>query len=186
MIEFFNFNKENGVASFYDNHITINKPMLKYCNDTYRVRVGNDKSNAKVYFFLYNKDKSLSGEVDENTLVKPSFSKTYLRLCSKPLLEYLSSKYELTVLTNWETTCQINRLKTVGIYKYFKNVYGGEKLKKPDTKAFMKAIEPYDVSECVMVGDSLHFDIEPAIKLGMKTYMIGKDIKTILDLKEML
>lgn len=102
------------------------------------------------------------------------------------LLEYLHNKYELVVLTNWESNCQINRLKSAGIYKYFKNVYGGEIFKKPNEKTFLKAIEPYDPKECVMVGDNLYFDIEPAIKLGLKTYMVGKDIKSILDLKEML
>ena len=50
----------------------------------------------------------------------------------------------------------------------------------------MQAIYPYDIKECIMVGDSLYFDIEPANKLGIKTYMVGKDIKSILDLKEML
>ena len=104
----------------------------------------------------------------------------------KELLEYLSSKYELDVLTNWESNCQINRLKSAGIYKYFKKVYGGETLKKPDEKAFMKVIEPYNVSECIMVGDSLYLDIEPAMKLGIKTYMVKRDIKSILELKEML
>ena len=102
------------------------------------------------------------------------------------LLKYLSSKYELDVLTNWESNCQINRLKSAGIYKYFKKVYGGEILKKPEKKAFMEAIYPYDVSECVMVGDSFYFDIEPAIKLGIKTYMVKHDIESILELKEVL
>lgn len=104
----------------------------------------------------------------------------------KELLKYLSSKYELVVLTNWESNCQANRLKHAGIYNYFKAVYGGEVLKKPSEESFRKAIYPNAIEECVMVGDSLYFDIEPAIKLGLKTYMVGKDIKSILDLKEML
>ena len=104
----------------------------------------------------------------------------------KELLKYLSSKYELVVLTNWESNCQANRLKHAGIYDYFKAVYGGEVLKKPSEESFRKAIYPNAIEECVMVGDSLYFDIEPAIKLGLKTYMVGKDIKSILDLKEML
>ena len=102
------------------------------------------------------------------------------------LLEYLHNKYELVVLTNWESNCQINRLKSAGIYKYFKGVYGGEVYKKPSYEAFKKAIEPYMESECIMVGDSMKFDIEPAKKLGIKTYHVGYDIKSILDLKEML
>nr|MBP3259323.1 HAD family hydrolase [Bacilli bacterium] len=101
------------------------------------------------------------------------------------LLEYLSSKYELVVLTNWEGACQRNRLKAAGIYKYFKEVYGGEVFKKPNLEAFKNAIGPYNIDECIMIGDSMKFDIEPAKKLGIKTYMVGQDID-ILDLKEML
>ena len=102
------------------------------------------------------------------------------------LLEYLHNKYELVVLTNWESNCQINRLKSAGIYKYFKGVYGGEVYKKPSYEAFKKAMGPYNIDECIMVGDSMKFDIEPALKLGIKTYMVGQDIDSILDLKEML
>lgn len=102
------------------------------------------------------------------------------------LLKYLSSKYELVVLTNWEGTCQSNRLRHAGILKYFKEVFGGEVYKKPSEIAFKKAMEPYNIDECVMVGDSMKFDIEPAKKLGIKTYMVGYDIDSILDLKEML
>ena len=102
------------------------------------------------------------------------------------LLEYLSSKYELVVLTSWEGKCQTDRLKHAGIFKYFKNVYGGEVIKKPNKEAFIKAMGPYDISECIMVGDSMKFDIEPANELGIKTYMVGSDIDSILDLKEML
>ena len=102
------------------------------------------------------------------------------------LLKYLSSKYELVVLTNWEGTCQRNRLEAAGILKYFKEVYGGEVYKKPSHEAFKKAMGPYNIDECIMVGDSMKFDIEPAKKLGIKTYMVGYDIDSILDLKEML
>ena len=102
------------------------------------------------------------------------------------LLKYLSNKYELVVLTNWEGTCQRNRLKAAGILKYFKEVFGGEVYKKPSEEAFKKAMGPYNIDECIMVGDSMKFDIEPARKLGIKTYMVGYDIDSILDLKEML
>ncbi len=102
------------------------------------------------------------------------------------LLKYLSSKYELVCLTSFDSNCQINRLKHAGIYKYLKNVYGGNDYKKPDEQAFKNAIGNTDISECIMVGDSSYFDIEPAKKLGIKTYQIGVDIKSILDLKEML
>ena len=100
MIEIFDFEKDNGIAALYDSHITLNKPMLRHCDDTYRVRVGNDKDVKKIYLFLLNKDRALSGEFNESTLIKPSFSKTYFRLCSKQLMDYIFSDYNLEVEKN--------------------------------------------------------------------------------------
>ena len=100
MIEIFDFEKDNGIASFYDSHITLNKPLLRHCDDTYRVRVGNDKDAKKLYLFLLNKDRALSGEFNESTLIKPSFSKTYFRLCSKQLMDYIFSDYGFKVEKN--------------------------------------------------------------------------------------
>ena len=108
-------------------------------------------------------------------------------------IEYLSTKYELICLTNWFTKSQIGRLKGAGIYKYFKNVTGGdEHIFKPSSEAF-NILD--NKSECIMIGDSLNKDIYPAIKLGMKAILITqKDIKedgfkiirNITELKEML
>ena len=100
MIEIFDFEKDTGIASFYDSHITLNKPMLRHCDDTYRVRVGNDNEAKKLYLFLLNKDRALSGEFNESTLIKPSFSKTYFRLCSKQLMDYIFNDYNLEIEKN--------------------------------------------------------------------------------------
>ena len=98
MIEFFDLDKENGVASFYDNHITFNKPMIKYFENAYRVRVGNDIEAKKVYLFIFDKDKALNGEVSESSLLKPSFSKTYVRICSKQLTDFILKAYEKKIV----------------------------------------------------------------------------------------
>ncbi len=98
MIEFFDLNQENGVASFYENHITFNKPMIKYFEDAYRVRVGNDVDAKKVYLFIFDKDKALNGEISENSLLKPSFSKTYVRICSKQLTDFILKSYKKKIV----------------------------------------------------------------------------------------
>ena len=109
-------------------------------------------------------------------------------------LEYLSNKYELYVLTNWYTYTQRKRLENAGILKYFKKVSGGD---ERELKPSLKAFDIVDnKEECVMIGDSIKHDIEPALKLGMQAILITKknvkkdlrykQIRKLEDLKEML
>lgn len=109
-------------------------------------------------------------------------------------LEYLSNKYELYVLTNWYTYTQRKRLENAGILKYFKKVSGGD---ERELKPSLKAFDIVDnKEECVMIGDSIKHDIEPALELGMQAILITKknvkkdlrykQIRKLEDLKEML
>ena len=115
----------------------------------------------------------------------------------KPLLEYLKSKYELVVLTNWFKESQLSRLKKIDIEKYFANIYGGEDAIKPNKEAYLKAIGNRDIADCIMIGDNLKVDIEGAVDIGLKAILVDiKDIypdsdkytriKNIHELKEML
>ena len=109
-------------------------------------------------------------------------------------LEYLSSKYELIVLSNWYTYTQKKRLENAGILKYFSKVSGGD---EHELKPSLKAFDIVDKKEeCVMIGDSIKNDIIPALKLGMQAILIKKDnkrknkrykqINKLEELKEML
>lgn len=109
------------------------------------------------------------------------------------VLEYLSNKYTLVVLTNWYTEAQKARLRYHGLDKYFKNIYGCEYGLKPNKNFFDLAIEKDEYSECVMIGDSLTSDINPAKMLGMQTIHISKEnqntettINDITKLKDIL
>ena len=109
-------------------------------------------------------------------------------------LEYLSSKYELLVLSNWFTYTQKKRLENAGILKYFSRVSGGDERElKPSIKAF-DIVDKKE--ECVMIGDSLNKDILPALEAGMQAIHLTKNntrkdlryrqIRKLEDLKEML
>ena len=112
------------------------------------------------------------------------------------LLEYLSKKYELVVLTNWFKEPQENRLKHASIYKYFKDIYGGEEYMKPNSKAFIKACGEFKPNECLMIGDDYQKDIQGAYKAGLDVIYFNyknkenknnyKEINKIEELKEML
>lgn len=86
-------------------------------------------------------------------------------------LEYLSSKYELDILTNWFIESQIKRLEQAGIKKYFKEFIGANEYVKPDPRAFESFFNDCKPSECVMIGDRLDIDVEVPTTLGMKAIL---------------
>lgn len=97
MLEFFENTDSSGFASIYDSHITLNKTLLKYFNDAYRVRVAVDREMQKMYIYAINKDYALSGELNEASLLSISISKTYARICSRSLVEYICNIFQLKI-----------------------------------------------------------------------------------------
>ena len=112
------------------------------------------------------------------------------------ILEYLSSKYEIIVLTNWFTEEQRKKKKNYGILKYFKEVLGTEQFKnKPNKEAFIGASRPYQMNECISIGDSLKKDVESALEYGMDAILYDykneysgniKKVNKLIDLKKYL
>ncbi len=97
MLEFFEYDQLSGFASIYDSHITLNKTLLNYLTDAYRVRVAVNKEKNEIQIYTINKDYALSGELNEASLLPVSISKTYARICSRPLIEYLSKAFNLSI-----------------------------------------------------------------------------------------
>ncbi len=94
------------------------------------------------------------------------------------MLEYLSSKYELEVLTNWFTDCQRKRLEKAGIAFYFQRIEGGDiHPVKPHPEAYQKIFDNVLPSECLMIGDSLKVDIKGAKEVGMQTLLFDYEKK---------
>ena len=113
-------------------------------------------------------------------------------------IKYLSNKYELVLLTNWFTDCQSGRLETLGVKQYFKEFYGADIVPmKPNPDSYKMACGPYEIDECIMIGDNDTTDINGALNIGMKVIKCDlydrcnnqydySIIKKISDLKEML
>ena len=105
-------------------------------------------------------------------------------------IKYLSSKYDLYVISNWFTETQKKRLENVGIAKYFKKIIGGdENYFKPDVRCFDIILKDYKAEDCLYVGDKLEIDIKPALSIGMnaiwKTDIETSEYKTIKDINEL-
>ena len=88
------------------------------------------------------------------------------------VLEYLSSKYTLHIITNGFEHVQQSKLENSGIARFFKTVLTAEKIgvKKPHPTIFLSAMKTAEVlpEHAVMIGDSLEADIQGALKLGMQ------------------
>ena len=163
-------------------------------------------NNYEKYYDIFDK-QSMADLINEKCIIKvPSyFADVWMKyLCNCvsdedksiiPTLDYLSKKYELVVLSNWFGFSQIERLKKVGIDKYFIDMIFTDKVKnKPNKEAFIKACGPNKPEECIMIGDSMTIDINGAINAGLKAILIDpkgmyeyKDkIKNINELEELL
>lgn len=97
MIEFFDVDTSKGTASIYENHITFNKALVQYFDEAYKVRIGFHKEENKIYVFMINKDYAMSGEIPESSLLSISMSKTYVRVCSRALIERISKIFEIII-----------------------------------------------------------------------------------------
>lgn len=171
---------------FIDNVIEEQEKIRKVLNKQILLDDINKKCNLNLDMnFIndfFNKQKNLSPENDLELI---------------ELFKYLSSKYEIVLLTNYFKEVQMGRLEKLGILKYFKECYGCEEIiLKPDKDAFIKAMNGRNNNECIMIGDNLEIDIKGAINAGidvirvdLKNKIKDDNIKTInklTELKEML
>jgi putative hydrolase of the HAD superfamily len=94
----------------------------------------------------------------------------------RQVLKQMKAKYKLAVLTN-NNQIQTDRiLIALGVFALFDQVftYNSFELLKPDPKLFKKIIETMGIipEECLVIGDRLDVDLEPAQALGMKTLAV--------------
>ena len=97
---------------------------------------------------------------------------------TKCMLEYLKSKgMSLVVLTNWFKYTQEQRLKNSGILLYFDEVFTGDMFLKPNEESYLAACGNYDVSECVMIGDTIEKDVLGPKKFGIDSIYYNPENK---------
>ncbi len=87
------------------------------------------------------------------------------------LLDYLSRKYDLFILSNGFKELQAQKMATTGLTKYFKRLILSEEIgrNKPDPALFEYAIEVSGASkeQSLMIGDAYETDILGAAGVGM-------------------
>ena len=90
------------------------------------------------------------------------------------VMEYLSSKYNLYVYTNYFQDVQEARIENIGYSKYFKKIFGADKYGcKQFKKCFEKVLSEINAKaeECIMIGDDKSRDIVAANNVKMKSLL---------------
>ena len=167
--------------------------LLDYCGDDYEENFSNYNRNDFLNFINQRLNLNLGQEFvdilfDEfRNSVPENFDK------EREVLEYLASKYELVILTNYFKEIQASRLKQVGVFHLFKDIFGEDCL-KPRKEAYLKACGPHSPNECIMIGDNFDYDVKAPRKFGLSSIWItkkensnGKDIiNNLSELKDIL
>lgn len=104
------------------------------------------------------------------------------------VLEKLSTKYTLYVVTNGVTKTQLNRLSKSNIEKYFKDIYTSENIgyPKPSSEFFnyvIDDIEGFDTNKALVIGDSLNNDVMGANNASMASCWMSNGRSNNTDIK---
>ena len=177
------FDLDNTLMMFNDSYLSDYSCVI---NGTYEdgMRLYNSIGKYECIAEIYNKKELLDFiNKDMNTDYSMEVFDKLLSVISnnwiyfvpdgtKKVLEYLSNKYELYVLTNWFSDCQSERLNHVGLLKYFKEVVGAEKVKhKPYVDGYLYIIGDTNKDDVIMIGDNVDIDIKGANDAGIKSIL---------------
>lgn len=90
------------------------------------------------------------------------------------IIEHLSQKYDLYIVTNGVTKTQLRRLKDSGLDRFMKQIFVSEETgyQKPMKEYFdycFSRIDDLDIEKTLIIGDSLSSDIQGGINAGIAT-----------------
>jgi putative hydrolase of the HAD superfamily len=150
--------------------------------------------------FFSVKDRALATDIGEY-YIEHSPRQTQLFPHTIEVLDYLSSKYQLHIITNGFEEVQHIKLSASGLLKYFDVIVLSEKVgvKKPHPFIFKKALSSSgaNVENSIMIGDDWYADIYGAQRVNMDNIYfnytkeehanpIDKEINCLSELYEIL
>ena len=161
------------LADFIKNYRPINLYMWK----KYRENV---ISQEELRYLRLKKTFDSLNKIIETKIIN-DISELYIKyLSSYPhlfpgtinVLNELSDRYNLHIITNGFKKIQYNKLKSSGILNFFKNVFTSEDFgyKKPHPLIFKKALKVAGTRavSSIMIGDNLEVDIFGSMQQGMQ------------------
>lgn len=97
---------------------------------------------------------------------------------TEEVLEELSKKYKLVLVSNTDCFSAGNVVKKFGLERYFSRIFWSYEvgLIKTNPQMFKQVMEELEVTpeDVVMVGDSIDSDMVPAGKVGIKAILIDR------------
>jgi putative hydrolase of the HAD superfamily len=117
------------------------------------------------------------------------------------VLEYLTSKYNLHIITNGFAEVQQRKMHHSGLEKYLQTITNSEMagVKKPHSTIFEFALSLANVKKenAIMIGDCIDADVRGAMDFGMQAILFDEKemhspeeeimvIKHLLELKNIL
>ena len=96
MIKWFNVKDRSGVASLYNNNITLNTAAMSPLDFAYKVQVGLD-DNRNIIIKPLSRDVVESGILDECCLLNLETHKSFARISSTLLLKQIGEELNLTL-----------------------------------------------------------------------------------------
>lgn len=147
---------------------------------------------------------------EENEEIAKKMSEDYINFSpmktrmfpgSVEILQYLSSKYRIFLVTNGFVEVQYNKIKNCGIDKYFDAVFTSEEVgcNKPNKEYFESVMNSTEslAAESIIIGDDIDVDIKGAAQVGIDTlwcnfvnqnsdYTPNYEVKSLLEIKNIL
>lgn len=173
-----------GLWADYRKHI-ISKEDVKYgrFRNTLRTKGIEDESLAR-----FMGDSFVKNCTENDTLVPGALE----------VIDALSKKYQLHIVSNGFVEAQYRKLEITGLRHYFKGITLSEEIKtqKPNRRFFEHAFKNVNArkTQSVVIGDSWESDIEGALNFGVDAIFFSYDgksapnpaVPTIFKLNELL
>ena len=99
MIKWLNVKAKNGVASLYNNSITLNTTAMYPFESAYMIQVGID-DNGNIVIQPLTKSVVESGALDESCLLKIEKHKSFARISSVALMKQIGEVLYITLSKN--------------------------------------------------------------------------------------
>ena len=99
------------------------------------------------------------------------------------VLDYLSPKYEMHIITNGFEEVQTKKMENSGIIKYFNKIITSESVgvKKPNPRIFDYALQSANAraEQSIMIGDNYEADVQGALNMRMSAIFCNFDLQSV-------
>lgn len=174
--------KDRGIADLDDFMSIYHKINLELWDQYRKGLIRKEELNVQRFSLTLDsfgiKDNGLSESIAKD-YIEISPTKKHLYPGTYQLLEYLSSKYKLHIITNGFEEVQHRKLKHSELDQYFSCIITSEDAgyKKPHINIFKYAFSVAEAlpAESLMIGDDIEVDIIGAKEAGMDQVLVDFD-----------